>query len=195
PMDATAAAPRAQGLDLADNYRARAFGTAIHRCLEALTYRSHIPKVCDAALSDLLRSTLRNAGADSEALPDLQAEGKQMLDRVLSDPWAQWMLSGERPQRAAELALTQLGEEGAVQVVLDYMFVDEARGERWVVDYKTSAPRDGQSLEQFFASQLEAYGPQLSGYVDALTARFSEPVRCALYFTALGRHLEWRHIA
>jgi len=181
---------KAQGIVLSENYRARAFGTAIHRCLEALAYREALPASCDAALEALLRLSLKGA-ADDGAPNSLAAQGKTMLDRVLSDSWARWMLSPQRPQRAAELPLT-LATDGDIQaLVLDYTFVDEASGERWVVDYKTSAPSDTQTVEEFFASELENYGPQLNAYSQAAGARFDEPVRCALYFPALGQYAEW----
>ncbi|WOJ94138.1 UvrD-helicase domain-containing protein [Congregibacter variabilis] len=180
----------AQSLQLSQNYSARAFGTAVHRCLEALVYRDQLPEQCDSALSALLRVALLDAGVDSSSLGQMETQGRAMIDRVLADPWAQWMLSPERPERAAELALTTSGEGGAQQLVLDYSFVDEARQERWVVDYKTSTPTAGQSLEQFFAAELACYAPQLAAYAEALAARFSEPVRSALYFPALGKYVE-----
>ncbi|EED32982.1 UvrD/REP helicase family protein [gamma proteobacterium NOR5-3] len=191
-IEATPQDALAQGLKLAENYQARAFGTAIHRCLEALVYRPQLPRSCDAALGALLKVALLEAGADSSSLSRLQSEGAAMLDRVLADPFAAWMLSGERHERAAELALTVGTETGTQQLILDYSFVDEARGERWVVDYKTSAPGEGESEEQFMANQLQSYSAQLSAYVLALAERFSEPVRCALYFPALGKHAQWQ---
>ncbi|WP_415059734.1 UvrD-helicase domain-containing protein [Congregibacter sp.] len=183
--------PQAQGLILADNYLARAFGTAIHRCLEALVYREQLPDSCDPLLQGLLRVALLDAGADSSALEGLEIEGREILDHVLADAWGRWMLSPERSERAAELALTSFTEEGAQQLILDYSFVDEVLGDRWVVDYKTSAPGEGESEAQFIEAQLAVYAPQLKAYAEALRERFPEPVRCALYFPTLGKHAEW----
>ncbi|MFK8041148.1 UvrD-helicase domain-containing protein [Congregibacter sp.] len=181
----------AQGLEFSENYLARAFGTAIHRCIEALSYRLELPLSCDEQLQRLLRVSLTEAGADQQALPQLVADGQVMLNRLLNDPWARWILSSEHSDRASELALTLATEEGARQLILDYMFLDQARGERWVVDYKTSAPQEDQSEEQFLDAQLEVYSSQLEAYAVALKKRFDEPVRCALYFPALGKHAEW----
>lgn len=182
----------AQSLNLSENYLARAFGTAVHRCLEALVYREKLPEHCDSALSALLKVALLDAGADSNSLGELEAQGCAMLDCVLADPWAQWMLSPQRRERAAELALTTSTETGAQQLILDYCFLDEVHEERWIVDYKTSAPSAGESEEEFLAAQLASYTPQLSAYADALEERFTQAVRCALYFPALGKHVEWK---
>ncbi|WP_439107570.1 UvrD-helicase domain-containing protein [Congregibacter sp.] len=180
-----------QGLNLPENRLARAFGTALHRCFEALTYRRELPDACDPPLEALLRVALIEAGADAQGLSKLLDDGRAMLDRLLADPWGRWMLSSERSERAAELALTQVTSEGAQQLILDYMFLDEATGERWVIDYKTSAPGSNETETQFLETQLQTYGSQLESYFEALQSRFGGPIRCALYFPALGRHAEW----
>jgi ATP-dependent helicase/nuclease subunit A len=176
-----------------DNRLARAFGTALHRCLESLAWRETLPAASDAALRSLLRVALLEAGADLDALTSLESRGSTALDRVLQEKWFRWMLAPERPFRAAELPLTRVGDDGvALPLVLDYVFVDEQRGERWVVDFKSSEPADGESVETFVARQLAQYATQLDSYRAALALRFAEPVRCALYFTALAHYAEYQ---
>ncbi|MFK7831474.1 MAG: UvrD-helicase domain-containing protein [Congregibacter sp.] len=179
--------------DLEDASRVpRAFGTAVHRCLEALVYRDKLPLHCDTQLEKLLESTLYELGAPQSQLKQLQAVGKDTLDRVLADPWAQWMLSPARAERSAELSLTMGDAAITGQVILDYVFMDEVREERWVIDYKTATPKEHESVEEFFQRQLALYHTQLARYAAALRASFGQPVRCALYFTALGKHCEWQ---
>ncbi|WP_439102386.1 UvrD-helicase domain-containing protein [Congregibacter sp.] len=192
--DVAAVSPNAPAapLELSDNYLARAFGTAVHRCLEALVYRQDLPEGCDERLRELLRVSLIEAGSDGQTLPQLLSEGESMLNQLLTDSWARWTLSAERSERLAELPVTVASEAGAQQLILDYSFLDEATGERWVIDYKTAVPGPGQDEEHFLTAQLETYGEQLARYFEALTARFGGPVRCALYFPALGRRAEWR---
>jgi ATP-dependent exoDNAse (exonuclease V) beta subunit len=55
------------------------------------------------------------------------------------------------------------------------------------VDYKTSSPRVGETEADFLARESSAYREQLAAYREAVAALGPEPVRCALYFTALGR--------
>lgn len=190
PMSVVPVTAKGQGVVLAQNYRARAFGTAIHRCLEGLVYRESLPPNCDADLASLLRVSLRGH-TDEDSLDSLVDEGRAMLDRMLCDPWARWILSSQRSQRAAELSLTLVTDSDVQSLVLDYTFVDEVTGERWVVDYKTSTPNESESVDEFLLSQLKSYDLQLSAYAQALRERFDEPVRCALYFPAIARHAEW----
>jgi ATP-dependent exoDNAse (exonuclease V) beta subunit len=175
---------------LQDSRLAKAFGTAVHRCLESLVYRPQLPASCDEKLRALLRVALLESGADSQSLAAQMQSGEAALDRVLSDAWARWMLDEKRSERAAELPLTLACSTGTKALVLDYVFVDEQQNERWVVDYKTAAPGAGETEAAFIAKQLEHYGEQLTSYVDALRLQYPEPVRCALYFTALGCHAE-----
>jgi ATP-dependent exoDNAse (exonuclease V) beta subunit len=191
PLATPAVEAKAHMTELTDSRLARAFGTAIHRCLEALVYRATLPNACDTTLLRLLEVALLEAGVDSVSLPMMLDEGDAALSRVLSDPWARWMLGTERGSRVAEFPLTLVGDNGPQALILDYMFVDEQQGERWVVDYKTAAPRSGETQEQFVAQQLAQYADQLNSYAQALSLHYPEPVRCALYFTALGCHAEF----
>ncbi len=174
------------------NLHARAFGTALHRALESLVYREEIPDRCDDRLLQLLETTLGDEGVERSAQGILLERGEHDIICLLEDPWARWMLDRERPGRHAEFAMGLASEEGTRELVLDYVFLDEVRGERWVVDYKTAMPAPQQDREAFFAEQLEHYREQLGAYRRALEGLYDEPVRCALYFPGLGEHREWR---
>lgn len=173
------------------NLTARAYGTAVHRALESLVYRAELPDQCDDALLSLVKITLGDEGVDDTSQGELCSRALQDLNRTLADPWARWMLDPKRPGRHAELAVGLTAEEGVRDLVLDYVFLDEERGERWVVDYKTATPLPGQAQIDFLAEQLAHYGDQLAAYRCALQSLYTEPVRCALYFTALGVGQEW----
>ncbi|MEE4278562.1 MAG: UvrD-helicase domain-containing protein [Halieaceae bacterium] len=193
PRHATAqrGALRALSASAAANSRAsRVLGTAVHRVLESLVYRESIPSACDAPMRSLLRAELLDAGMDRPGFEDACRRGEAMLESLLRDPWLRRALDPQRPLRRAEFALARSTEEASESLVVDYLFDDEVSGERWVVDYKTSRPREDETLEQFLATQAEQYQSQLRAYSEALEALDGRPPRCALYFTALARHLE-----
>ena len=48
--------------------------------------------------------------------------------------------------------------------MVDRTFYDEASGIRWVIDFKTSEPAEGESLSSFEAREHALYGPQLENY-------------------------------
>lgn len=173
------------------NLTARAYGTAVHRALESLVYRAELPDQCDDALLTLVQITLGDEGVDEASHNELCSRALVDLNRTLNDPWARWMLDRNRPDRHAELAVGLTDDEGVRDLVLDYVFVDEKKNERWVVDYKTAVPLPGQARADFLAEQSSHYGEQLSAYRRALQSLYPEPVRCALYFTALGLSHEW----
>lgn len=97
------------------------------------------------------------------------------------------MLSNEHAQAYSEWALTTVDLDGRIQgIIIDRSFIDRVTGDRWVIDYKNSAPASGELLEDFFAYECASYQQQLQRYRDALRHRCSEPLRCALFFTRLG---------
>ena len=63
----------------------------------------------------------------------------------------------------------------------------------WVVDYKTSRPHAGESVERFIEREVGCYQSQLLAYRDMVANALSvatSSVRPVLYFTALQRKLE-----
>ena len=79
-----------------------------------------------------------------------------------------------------------------VDIVIDRTFVDRETGLRWVVDYKSSGPLEGESPEAFCEREAQTYVEQLRAYRDAMVDWGEQPVRCALYFTSINHflHLE-----
>ena len=71
-------------------------------------------------------------------------------------------------------------------MIIDRSFVDRDTGERWVIGYNNSQPGPGEPLEVFTSRESSVYRPQLQAYRDALRVLGEQPLRCALYFTALG---------
>jgi hypothetical protein len=68
-------------------------------------------------------------------------------------------------------------------VVIDRSFVD-AKGTRWVIDFKTSR-HEGGGLEVFLEHEIARYRPQLETYVALARGMGTEPVRAGLYFPLL----------
>ncbi|MEM6774232.1 MAG: UvrD-helicase domain-containing protein [Pseudomonadota bacterium] len=191
PLSATSAPERdAAIVGSAENRRARALGTAVHRVLESLIYRGELPQTCDERMRRLLHMALLESAADRPALDELCRAGEANLNRALEDPWLRWSLSPSRARRSAELPLTAVTDDGVRSLVLDYVFQDESTREFWIVDYKTAEPRPDETPEAFAVVQEERYRAQIEAYRRALRATGAAPVRCALYFTALARHHE-----
>jgi ATP-dependent exoDNAse (exonuclease V) beta subunit len=69
-------------------------------------------------------------------------------------------------------------------LVIDRLFED-AGGERWIVDFKTSR-HEGAGLEEFLDEQKRRYAAQLDAYAAAF-----ERARLGLYFPLLRGWREW----
>ena len=110
------------------------------------------------------------------------------LGRTLADARGRWILKNTHRDARSELALTGIAAGSLRSVVIDRSFVDE-EGTRWVIDYKTSR-HEGAGLEEFLASELERYRPQLSTYQALARELGPEPVRAALYFPLLSAFRE-----
>ncbi len=163
----------------AAGWTARATGTVLHVLLERIC-REGLESWSPARIAGLeeeLRRRLQRLGVASEELAAAMHRVLAGLATAVSGPNGRWILAGHAGA-AAELAL--IGPQ--VAAVVDRTFVD-GEERRWVVDYKTSEPRPGESQEAFFAGESDRYRPQLAGYAQLLKA--IEPqreVRGGLYF-------------
>ncbi|KAA1193125.1 AAA family ATPase [Pseudohalioglobus sediminis] len=169
------------------NWNERHIGTVIHQGLEQLSLMVPLPRDVPEHLQDQLRCDLATLGVGPGRLDAAEQAVMAALRRTLADDaGGRWLLSAEHADAHSELALTAHLDDQVRDLVIDRTFVDSASGVRWIVDYKSSVPAEGMALEDFLCAERERYRPQLLVYRNALAARASEPVRCALYFTGLG---------
>ncbi len=112
---------------------------------------------------------------------------RTQLQKCMESPAQHWLFRDRQQQDACELALVDYSRGSRRDYVIDRTFVD-AGGVRWIIDYKTATPAQGQSREEFLNDQASRYQSQLATYrsllamVDPGTA---DRCRTALYFTAL----------
>jgi hypothetical protein len=58
---------------------------------------------------------------------------------------------------------------------------------RWIVDYKSSEPEAGQSLEDLVTRELVTYKEQLQRYEKVMGAVESLPIKTALYLVSVAQ--------
>jgi ATP-dependent exoDNAse (exonuclease V) beta subunit len=160
------------------NQAARYAGTVLHRLLE---------RVGRDGIKNWSRS--RVAGLRVEVEQRLMREGVprgevelwsdhvlQGLDLAVTGERGRWILE-KRADDACELPVSSaeisLG-------IIDRTFVEA--GQRWLIDYKTSLPKDGEA-QRFYADMSERYRPQLVSYGRIFAALEPDrPLRAGLYF-------------
>src|SRR5690606_24919857 len=127
---------------------------------------------------------LRQSGWQGAELTKALDKIRGCLTRTLNDARGQWLLDHRHQDSACELVLHQLVNGSVRESIIDRTFI--AEGTRWIIDYKSSEPSTGQSLEHFIAEQTELYRPQLARYRQCFAALGETEIRTALYFPLLS---------
>ena len=166
---------------------ARAVGIVIHRELEHLARQSELPIEVDESSTARWRQGLLLEGVARERCETYLERVRDAVQRTLRDERGRWILARRDERDGIELALTGKVAGRIVNVVIDRCFVEA--GQRWVIDYKTAIPSDG-NLSGFLDAQREAHRAQLERYSSLLSRFGPEPVRSALYFPAIGLFVE-----
>jgi ATP-dependent helicase/nuclease subunit A len=176
PLEDSALAPQMPEFSWVQE-TSRHIGTVVHRALERFGLEGELPS------ADVVRGRagevehqLRRLGVPAHDLERAVRTVIQALVRTLDDKNGRWVFATAHREARSELALTG--------IVIDRTFVD-AKGVRWVIDFKTSR-HEGAGLEEFLDRELDRYRPQLERNM-ALARRLGpEPVKAALYFPLMG---------
>jgi ATP-dependent exoDNAse (exonuclease V) beta subunit len=174
--------------DLRSDHTLRSIGTVVHLALEELSRRAVLPESTGAADEQRWRVALQRLGVWGLALEEAIPLVRSAVSRCLQPQGSgRWLLSPGHTQAHSEWALTTVDTQGAIRdIVIDRSFIDPATGQRWIIDYKTGQPAPDEALEVFTRRQYAAHIDQLRLYRDAVRAVDAAPLRCALFFTALG---------
>ena len=175
----------------ADSEIPRHSGNLIHLTLQRLSL-SPLPDDLSTDLSELRAwwsSALRSTFLNDEQAQAVMARTENAIANVLNDERGRWILSDQRTSAASEYELSVMGPEQKVSdYIIDRTYVED--NVRWVVDYKSSVPDSGQSLEDFERQEAARYREQLDNYRAAFGTLESMPVRTALYFPAIPHWYE-----
>ena len=165
-------------------------GTTTHKWLEYIAQHQDVCWDADrvSELCPKIKAQLAVAGVDEGEQQQYCNSIISMLQRTVASSRGRWILNHHQQTRC-EYPLSGVDErrirarEEIKNLVIDRTFVFEE--ERWIIDYKTSAPSKNQSVDDFYCQQGERYRSQLEGYVTFM--RYVDPkhpCRCALYFPA-----------
>jgi ATP-dependent exoDNAse (exonuclease V) beta subunit len=130
-----------------------------------------------------LTERLMRLGLTGEDLAIADERARELLKACLEDPRLHWIFSSDHTSAEGQLMLSGLGEGRLVSVSVDRTFVD-ARGLRWLIDFKPGIPL-ASSTEDFLAAEMTRYRPGVER-AQTLAQRLGPGVpRAALYFPAL----------
>ena len=125
-------------------------------------------------------------GVPQARLQDCAATVETCLINTLGCDRGRWLLT-DHPEAYSELAINGLIDGKLLRATIDRTFIDET-GLRWVVDYKTSSPRqDDQSQDTFLLEEKKRYQDQLRVYLELLKRLYPEQeAKAALYFPMIS---------
>jgi ATP-dependent exoDNAse (exonuclease V) beta subunit len=158
--------------------------------VELLSRLTTVPESCPAEVLAAVRFQLVNGGVDKNALARQMINIEQDLNRLLLDQRGRWLISSEHRDAKSELSLWH--RETQRELIIDRTFIDITSGTRWVIDYKSSQPGEGEPLDQFIARESQKYKDQLQTYCTLINIYDEESknakvdTKAALYFPAVA---------
>lgn len=169
----------------------RHIGTLIHQVLEQMVREG--PEVWNEGHMSLQAlqwaHELNRRGIAQCRLEGAVARVRDALRAVLGGERGRWLLA-PHTRGDCELALSGVLDGQLVHAVIDRTFIDET-GVRWIVDYKTSTPGQG-DLNDFLSLEVERYRRQMTLYRRLFKELEPQiPLRAALYFPLLDCWYEY----
>jgi len=168
-----------------DNAVAAAAGTVFHRFLQHLNDKQ-IREVNPDQAGHYKRFWERQLRSHGLPIGKLN-KGLALIEQAykgLASEGGRFLLA-EHEQKQAEKPVSVLIDGEVTDLVIDLTFVDGA--DRWIVDTKTSSPRDGEDEQAFVTRELERYRGKMDMYVKAAAHLDGDSTKLALFFPAIGR--------
>jgi ATP-dependent helicase/nuclease subunit A len=163
---------------------ARYFGTVLHSALQEITetdYRQWSHQRIDEQ-RQFWQLRLEQMGTPKGLAVKQSHQTTEIVTKILQTETGQWILNNQHKDSACELSLCKETQHQEIkEYIIDRTFIDRKTDIRWIIDYKSSQPTTGQTLERFIAEQDELYKGQLSTYKQLFNQQ-ENPISCALYF-------------
>jgi ATP-dependent helicase/nuclease subunit A len=163
---------------------ARYFGTVLHSALQEITetdYRQWSHQRIDEQ-RQFWQLRLEQMGTPTGLAVKQSHQTTEIVTKILQTETGQWILNNQHKDSACELSLCKETQHQEIkEYIIDRTFIDRKTDIRWIIDYKSSQPTTGQTLERFIAEQDELYKGQLSTYKQLFNQQ-ENPISCALYF-------------
>ncbi|WP_213664411.1 UvrD-helicase domain-containing protein [Stutzerimonas stutzeri] len=172
-----------------EDFCARVDGIVFHKVVELIGkqgvegWDAARVKAKSAAISAML---LRE-GYPSREVPRAVSRIVDLLCTTIASKTGQWFLK-RRESSGQEVRVSSYQGGRWIHRILDLSFEDEQM--YWVADWKTSSPREGESVESFAQREAEKYAAKMREYSQAAKdAGITLPIKRVLYFPAVD-HLQ-----
>ena len=109
---------------------------------------------------------------------------QRALQKVTHSKLAQWILK-QHEDAQSELELQHDGQT----FIIDRSFIDQ--GKRWIIDYKSAIPAEGESTAAFIQRQHQMHAAQLEQYAKIMRDLTDRPIELMLYFPLIDESYVW----
>ena len=167
----------------------RIIGVVTHRVLELSAIEEPPLSAQDPNVEKWISHNLARYALTPQLTEQAKARVSALVQQALTCETGRWILASQTDAQA-ELAISRVEAGEVKNYVVDRTFLDDSGSVRWIIDYKTSEPLDGETVEAFEARECEAYRDQLKNYAELLAEMKWEvdaPIKTALYFPAIQR--------
>jgi ATP-dependent exoDNAse (exonuclease V) beta subunit len=161
----------------------RVVGILVHAWLERIACNglNMWPATSIKARLEDFKTQLSMQGVPLSRLDACALDVLNCLLNTVGSPRGRWLL-GPHQDASCELALNGIIDSQLIRATIDRIFLDED-GVRWIVDYKTSRPREKEESDCFVRQELERYQGQLKIYKELVAQLYpQDKIRTALYF-------------
>ncbi len=172
-----------------ENKSQRIVGTIVHNYLQKIAEQGL--ESWSASRIDKCKNKWRNDLIEAGFYSDIENQIlviRNALVSAITDDTGRWILD-KHQESQAEYAITVAIGDSWQNYIIDRTFIDN--DERWIIDYKTTAPKPGVKLETFLAEQKQNYQLQLQNYAETLRKIDSRKIRVGLYFPLIAHCLKW----
>lgn len=176
-------------LETRHNRLARHTGTLIHSALETMVIQQWIAQ--NRSAEEYIQQhqyqwqqQLRHRGWSADEIQWAHQKIIHAITGILQHEQGRWILDHRHQNSACELALIQKDRQGIRELVIDRTFI--IGDTRWIIDYKSSEPAPGETIENFLKNEAEIYRAQLAGYHQVMAPLTPHRISTALYFVVPG---------
>ncbi len=169
----------------------RYFGQVLHSALEVIT-KIGVKDWNETRLTqqqDFWQKQLLRFGMNPEHTPHYVQKISDAITLTLQSETGLWLLDSKHHDSRCEFALWSSQQGQLKELVVDRTFIDIKSGIRWIIDYKSSEPKNTQSLATFIESEVDQYRKQLFLYKQLFKEQ-SRVIKCALYFPLIDKFYE-----
>ena len=159
-------------------------GTVIHLALQHITETGHTlwDKQRIEQQHPFWKTQLLQHGISPRHISTALNNVILAVNNTLNDTQGQWLLNHQHQNSATEYELWN--HKG--QHIIDRTFIE--KNTRWIIDYKSSQPKEGQAINEFLEEEKQKYAAQLQRYSKLFTGE-SNVIKTALYFPLLPQLL------